>query len=74
MLRFDYRRSKTLDGVFGVVEWTTNLSGTPLWSAAGVTDILVADEGTHELRRASVPFSGGEKAKFLRLRVTLPQP
>ena len=71
-LRIEYRRSKALSGVSGVVEWTTNLAGTPVWSAAGITDTLVSDQGVHELRRAAVTWTEGEPLKFLRLRVSLP--
>lgn len=75
MLRLDYRRSKTLaDGVTGVVEWTTSLASPINWSDVGVADVLVSDEGDHELRRASVTLGAGEPTKFIRLRVTLPTP
>lgn len=74
VLQLDYRRSKTLDGVTGTVEWSPTLAGAPAWSETGVTDVLLSDEGTHELRRATVPLAPGETAKFLRLRVTLPAP
>ncbi|MBC8010405.1 MAG: lamin tail domain-containing protein, partial [Burkholderiales bacterium] len=74
VLQLDYRRSNALIGVTGAVEWSASLAGPPAWSTTGVTDVLVSDEGTHELRRATVPFASGEPAKFLRLRVTLPAP
>jgi hypothetical protein len=72
VLQLDYRRSKVITGVSGSVQCTANLSGTPTWSSSGVTDTLVSDEGTYELRRASVSFTNPETAKFLRLRVTQP--
>ncbi|MEY4487767.1 MAG: hypothetical protein RIQ79_275, partial [Verrucomicrobiota bacterium] len=73
-LQLDYRRSKTLNGVSGAVEWTTSLTGTPSWSTTGVTDTLVSDQGTYEIRRSSVSITSGESAKFLHLRISLPQP
>ena len=72
VLQFDYRRSKTITGVTGAVQWTTTLGGTPIWSASGVTDTLVSDHGTYELRRATVSFANPETAKFLRLNVSQP--
>ena len=71
-LQLDYRRSKTLSGVSGAVEWTSSLTGTPSWSTSGVTDTLVSDQGTYEIRRSTVTITNGEPAKFLHLRVSLP--
>jgi len=62
----DYRRSKALHGVTGGVAWRNDLSiGT--WSTNGVTDEFVSDEGTYEIRRATVPRLPDESRKFLRL-------
>jgi Subtilase family/Lamin Tail Domain/Bacterial Ig domain/Putative Ig domain/IPT/TIG domain len=71
-LQLDYRRSKMLNGVSGAVEWTASLSGAVNWSTGGVTDTFLSDQGTYELRRASVSFTNPETAKFLRLHVTQP--
>ncbi|NDC74766.1 hypothetical protein EBZ70_05665 [bacterium] len=71
-LRIDYRRSKALSGVSAAAEWTTSLAGAPVWSAEGVTDTLVSDQGAYEIRRATVSFTTGEPLKFLRLRVSQP--
>ncbi len=71
-LRIDYRLSKALNGVSGAAEWTNSLSGTPVWSTAGVTDSQVSDQGAYEIRRAAVAFTAGEPLKFLRLRVSQP--
>ena len=71
-LQFDYRRGKAITGVSGAVQWTSSLSGSVTWSVSGVTDELISDEGTYEIRRASVSFTGPETAKFLRLHVSQP--
>ena len=68
-LTMDYPRSKALSGSSGRAEWTASFSG---WSTANVTDSLVTENGTHEIRRATVPIQQGESKKFLRLRVTTP--
>ncbi len=72
VLQLDYRRGKAITGVSGFAEWTSGLSGSVTWSVSGVTDELVSDQGTYEIRRASVSFTGPEIAKFLRLRVSQP--
>lgn len=72
VLQLDYRRGKAITGVSGFAEWTAGLSGSVTWSVSGVTDELISDEGTYEIRRATVPFTGPETAKFLRLRVSQP--
>ena len=69
-LIFDYRRSKAIDGVAGMVEWTNELSGTVAWSAEGVTDEVITDFGPYETRRATVPMGAGETKKFIHLRVS----
>lgn len=63
-----YRRSKNTQGVSGVMKWKNELTDAN-WSADGVTDELVSDQGDHELRRASAPVLPGETRKFLRLEV-----
>ncbi len=64
----DYRRSKSLSGVAGGVEWRNDLTNG-VWSTNNVTDVALEDHGTYEIRRATVPVLVGEKQKFLRLRV-----
>jgi len=67
-----YRRSKSATGITGAVTWTSDLT-TPLpWSSAGIVDVLVSDEGTYEIRRASVTIGINDVAKFLHLEVTQP--
>lgn len=64
----DYRRSKSLNGVTGGVEWRNDLT-TAEWSTTGVIDTFVSDHGTYEVRRATVPVLADEQQKFLRLKV-----
>ncbi len=71
-LQLDYRRSKVITGVSSTVEWTASLTGAATWSTSGVTDTLVSDQGTYEIRRSRVAFTSPETAKFLRLRVSQP--
>jgi len=70
-LSLTYRKSKEITGVFGVVEWSTDLASGN-WSSDGVTDTLVRSEQNYEERKASVPKAQGEVKKFLILRVTQP--
>jgi hypothetical protein len=65
-----YRRSKEINGVNGMVEWSNDLSADN-WSSIGVTETSV-DHGSYEERTASVPKAQGETKKFLILRVTQP--
>jgi len=67
----DYRRSKEIHGITGVVVWSTYPDAGAAWSAEGVTDILLQDHGTWELRRASVPWLEGQEHIFLRLDLTM---
>jgi len=69
----EYRRSKSTQGVSGVMKWKNALTDTnTAWSAQGVTDVLVTDHGDYETRRATAPLQPGETSKFLRLEVTQP--
>ena len=47
-------------------------SGGVRWSSAGVTDVLISDQGAYEIRQASVTLGAGEITKFLRLEITTP--
>ncbi|CAM2802384.1 endonuclease/exonuclease/phosphatase family protein [Rariglobus hedericola] len=71
-LSFEYRHSKTANGVTGAVEWTTDLAGTAVWSDEEVTDELIETFDLYELRRATVPVTAAETKKFLRLRISQP--
>ena len=68
---FDYRRSKTLHGLTGAVKWSTAPGVTGVWSSDAVTDVHLLDEGTHEWRRASVPWTVGQGHLFLRIDLTM---
>jgi hypothetical protein len=70
-LSLNYRKSKEITGVVGVVEWSTDLA-TGIWSSDGVTDTLVGDYGNYEERTASVPRALGDVRKFMILRVNQP--
>ena len=67
-ISMQYRRSKNTQGVSAVMKWKNALTDAN-WSADGVTDELVSDQGDHELRRATAPVLPGEERKFLRLEV-----
>lgn len=71
-LRLDYRRSKNMQGVTGVVTWRPGLAGPGSWSTNPVTDQFLSDHGSYEMRRASVPVAPEDAAGFLRLEVTQP--
>jgi len=62
----DYRRSKALNGMSGVVAWSPGLMGDAVWSTNSVTDELLEDHDTWELRRATVPWTSSDHI-FLRL-------
>lgn len=67
----DYRRSKELHGITGAVFWSTHPDGAAGWLAEGVTDVVLQDHGTWELRRASVPWLSESEHIFLRLDLTI---
>lgn len=67
-----YRKAKSATGVTGTAKWKSDLASPAAWSAAGVTDVLVSDQGVYEIRRASVAMGVGETLKFLRLELTTP--
>lgn len=67
-IHMDYRRSKSLNGVAGGVVWRNELT-SGVWSAEGVTDELVSDHGTYEMRRATVPLAPEDQRKFINLEV-----
>ncbi len=67
-----YYKSKSLNGVSGSVQWSSTLGANASWSSSGVSDVLVSDQGSYEIRRASTTLAPGETAKFLQLRVTTP--
>ncbi len=70
-VHLDYRRSKVLKGIIGTVKWSLSPAGAGPWSLQGVDDTFLEDQGAYERRRATVPWSPGERAIFLRLDLTL---
>ena len=68
---FDYRRSKSLNGITGTVKWSTAPGSAASWSPAGVADIRLSDEGTYEWRRASLPWNWTQGDIFLRIDLTI---
>jgi hypothetical protein len=68
-LSLTYHRVKAaLADTSFLVEWADS-PGTS-WSSAGVSDEVLADDGTTQLVRASV-LTGGAAQQFLRLRLVL---
>lgn len=65
-LVFRYRKSKSISGVSGAVEWSTDLL---TWQTTGVTFDPEQDLGDHLECAARVPRAG-EQVMFIRLRVT----
>lgn len=68
---FDYRRSKTVNGISGTVKWSATPGAGGAWSSDGVTDVRLFDEGSYEWRRASVPWTSGQGDLFLRIDLIL---
>lgn len=69
-LEFTYNRPTAADGIVYAVEWRDDLS-SGAWSAAGVTQQTVTDNGTVQTIRATVP-AGASAHRFLHLKVTAP--
>jgi autotransporter-associated beta strand protein len=72
VLEFTYLRSKAAmsDSTTFTVEWSDTLAVNS-WSAAGVTEQVLSDDGTVQTVKASVAGGVGTR-RFLRLRVTHP--
>lgn len=68
---FTYVRSKAAmaEGVAFQVEWSQSL--TAGWSAAGVTEAILSDDGTTQQVRATFPASGAARC-FVHLKVSAP--
>jgi hypothetical protein len=67
----DYRRSKEIHGITGTVRWSTDPGVAAVWTHESVTDVMLQDHGTWELRRASVPWLEDVEQIFLRLDLTM---
>jgi hypothetical protein len=72
-LEVTYSRSTAAftNGVTFTVEWSDTLAANS-WSAALVTQDVLADNGTIQTVKATVPAGSGISARFARLRVTAP--
>jgi hypothetical protein len=68
---FDYRRSKSANGITGTVKWSTAPGTSAVWSSDSVTDIFLMDEGAYERRRATVPWTPDLGDLFLRIDLTI---
>ncbi len=65
MLRFLYPRPSAVTDLGYVVEWADNLGGP--WSGAGVTQQIIADDGTMRVIRATLA-RGAAGQRFVRLK------
>jgi hypothetical protein len=52
------------------VEWSDNLEPGS-WSRTGVTELVLADDGTNQAVQATLP-AGRDGRRFVRLKVTAP--
>jgi hypothetical protein len=70
-LEFNYTRNIAAMAVVShVVEWSEDLAAG-VWSTAGVTEQVLADDGTLQSVKANVAAGSGTR-RFVRLRVTHP--
>lgn len=71
-LKFTYTRSHAAlaDGILFVVEWSDTLANES-WDSSGVSEEILADNGTLQTILASVPTTSGSR-RFLHLRVIKP--
>ena len=69
-LEFTYTRSLAAlaDGVTFAVEWSDTLAND--WSTAGVSEMILTDNGTLQTVRANV--AAGSGSRFIRLKITTP--
>jgi hypothetical protein len=72
-LEFSYTRNKAAftSGVAFTVEWSDTLA-TNSWSATGVTQTVLIDNGTIQTVKATIPAGNGILARYVRLKVTAP--
>lgn len=71
-LTLEYRRSKSAVGVNGAAQWSNALGASESWLTTGITDSLVSDHGTYEIRKAVLTLQPGDTRKFFRMNVTQP--
>ena len=70
-MHYRFRRNKAAlaDGWTYDVEWTDSLT-EGAWSAAGVREIIVSDDGSHQTVQADIPAPAKPPARFVRLRLS----
>ncbi len=68
---FDYRRSKTLNGITGTVKWSAAPGLGAAWSTEAITDVPLIEEGDYQWRRASLPWTSQQGDVFLRIDLTI---
>ncbi|MGI8603927.1 MAG: hypothetical protein ACR2OZ_13155 [Verrucomicrobiales bacterium] len=67
-LEFTYTRNKAaMSELQFAVEWSDSLSALS-WTVAGVSEIILSDDGTVQRVKAMVPLAAGSRL-FVRLRV-----
>ena len=71
-LEFTYTRAVGAfnEGILFNVEWADDLSLLN-WSTSGVTEMIVSDDGTIQVVKASLPDGGGSH-RYLHLKITRP--
>ncbi len=67
----EYRRRVNLDGAWGEVRWTTDLTQSGGWTSQGVEDTVLWTDGDFEWRRAEVAWPVNTSQIFMRLEVGL---
>jgi uncharacterized delta-60 repeat protein len=72
-IKFTYTRSKAAvnAGAVFTVEWSDTLPGPDPWSAAGVVEEVLSDDGALQQVKATIP-AGSNGRRFVHLRVTAP--
>lgn len=72
-LEYTYTRAKAavLDGFTFHVAWKDDLASPTPWSAEGVTQVVMSDDGTTQLVKATLP-AGTAGQRFVHLEITPP--
>ncbi|MBE7495933.1 MAG: cadherin-like beta sandwich domain-containing protein [Verrucomicrobiaceae bacterium] len=72
-IEFTYTRSKAAvnAGAVFTVEWSDTLPGPDPWSAAGVVEEVLSDDGALQQVKATIP-AGSNGRRFVHLKVTAP--
>jgi hypothetical protein len=67
----DYRRSKVVNGVQGIVKWSPEPGGGGNWSTNGVVDYPIPRDPNFHWRRAILPWPAGHDKVFTRIDLTV---